>query len=67
MILRHIHRHQRGLSLGANMTPLIDVTFLLLTFFMLASHFASAEKVEFSLPRPLTIARRWTASSAIAS
>lgn len=52
MILRHIHRHQRGLSLGANMTPLIDVTFLLLTFFMLASHFASAEKVEMSLPRP---------------
>ncbi len=35
-----------------NMTPLIDVTFLLLTFFMLASHFASSEKVEMPLPRP---------------
>lgn len=35
-----------------NMTPLIDVTFLLLTFFMLASHFASSEKVEMALPRP---------------
>jgi biopolymer transport protein ExbD len=35
-----------------NMTPLIDVTFLLLTYFMLASHFASAEKPEMKLPRP---------------
>ena len=52
MILRHIHRHQRVLSAGASMTPLIDVAFLLLTFFMLASHFASAEKVEMPLPRP---------------
>jgi biopolymer transport protein ExbD len=34
------------------MTPLIDCTFLLLTFFMLTSHFASAEKLEMSLPRP---------------
>ncbi len=35
-----------------NMTPMIDVTFLLLTFFMLASHFASAEKIPVPLPRP---------------
>jgi biopolymer transport protein ExbD len=35
-----------------NMTPLIDVTFLLLTYFMLASHFASAEKPDMKLPRP---------------
>jgi len=35
-----------------NMTPMIDVTFLLLTFFMLASHFASVEKVNVDLPRP---------------
>jgi len=34
------------------MTPLIDVTFLLLTFFMLASHFASAEKTDIDLPEP---------------
>ncbi len=34
------------------MTPLIDVTFLLLTYFMLASHYASAEKPDMSLPRP---------------
>jgi len=34
------------------MTPMIDVTFLLLTFFMLASHFASAEKTDVDLPQP---------------
>jgi len=37
---------------GMNMTPLIDVTFLLLTFFMLSTHFASAEKMALELPRP---------------
>ncbi len=36
-----------------NMTPLIDVTFLLLTYFMLASHYASAEKPEdIEIPKP---------------
>ena len=34
------------------MTPLIDVTFLLLTYFMLASHYASAEKPDIHLPQP---------------
>jgi biopolymer transport protein ExbD len=31
---------------------MIDVTFLLITFFMLASHFASAEKIDVDLPQP---------------
>lgn len=35
-----------------NMTPLIDVTFLLLTYFMLASHYASAEKPDMTVPQP---------------
>lgn len=35
-----------------NMTPLIDVTFLLLTYFMLASHYASAERPDINLPKP---------------
>jgi biopolymer transport protein ExbD len=34
------------------MTPMIDITFLLLTFFMLASHFASVERVDLELPQP---------------
>ena len=39
-------------GLQFNMTPLIDCTFLLLTFFMLTSHFASSEKTEMELPKP---------------
>ncbi len=36
-----------------NMTPMVDVTFLLLTFCMLTTRFASTEKVqEVELPRP---------------
>jgi len=35
-----------------NMTPLIDVTFLLLTYFMLASHYATAERPDIALPKP---------------
>lgn len=45
-------RESSGQSVAPNMTPMIDITFLLLTFFTLSSHFASAEKVELSLPRP---------------
>ena len=52
MILRHLQRQQHAISLGINMAPMIDITFQLITFFMLASHFASAEKVEMKLPRP---------------
>ncbi len=39
-------------SRGINMTPMIDITFLLLTFFMLASHLASAERLPMEVPRP---------------
>jgi len=35
-----------------NMTPMIDVVFLLIIFFMLVSTFASAEQVRMSLPEP---------------
>lgn len=45
-------RESRSGSTAINMTPMIDITFLLLTFFTLSSHFASAEKVEIALPRP---------------
>jgi biopolymer transport protein TolR len=45
-------RESGGGALMPNMTPMIDITFLLLTFFTLSSHFASAEKIELDLPRP---------------
>jgi len=46
------HQHDRKPTGRINMIPMIDVTFLLLTFFMLASHFASAEKTDVNLPQP---------------
>jgi biopolymer transport protein ExbD len=35
---------------GPNLTPLVDVVFLLLLFFMLTSHFVREEVIELSLP-----------------
>jgi biopolymer transport protein ExbD len=35
-----------------NMTPMIDVVFLLIVFFMLVSQFSSAEHVEIKIPEP---------------
>ncbi len=35
-----------------NLTALVDVTVLLLTFFMVVNQFASAERVEMQLPQP---------------
>jgi biopolymer transport protein ExbD len=39
-------------SLTFNMAPMIDVVFLLIIFFVLVSHFASAERVPLDLPDP---------------
>jgi biopolymer transport protein ExbD len=39
-------------NIAINMTPMVDVTFLLLTFCMLTTRFASTEKVNVDLPRP---------------
>jgi len=44
-------RRQRP-PLAFNMTPMIDVVFLLIVFFMLVSTFASAEHVPMDLPQP---------------
>ena len=49
---RFLDRHGHIPIERVNMTPMIDVTFLLLTFFMVTSHFASAEKVDVDLPHP---------------
>lgn len=35
---------------GPNLTPLVDVVFLLLLFFMLTSHFVREEVIELNLP-----------------
>lgn len=49
---RYRDRSEHKTGWNFNMTPLIDVTFLLLTYFMLASHFASAERPDMQIPQP---------------
>ncbi len=39
---------------GPNLTPLIDVVFLLLVFFMLTAHFVSDEAIPVALPEATT-------------
>jgi biopolymer transport protein ExbD len=45
-------KRRARLPLAFNMTPMIDVVFLLIVFFMLVSTFASAENVAMDLPQP---------------
>ena len=46
----HIPSHNRTRGLGFNMTPMIDVVFLLIIFFLVSSHLARQEA---QLPLPL--------------
>ncbi|HTP78778.1 MAG TPA: biopolymer transporter ExbD [Bacteroidota bacterium] len=44
-------KHKKGrVSLRMDMTPMVDVAFLLLTFFMLATQFKPTEEVAIELP-----------------
>lgn len=44
--------HQRGpATISANMTPMVDVVFLLIIFFVLVAQITSSERVELTLPR----------------
>ena len=38
--------------MGVNLTPLVDVIFMLTIFFMLVTRFSSAEQVPMELPKP---------------
>jgi len=46
-------RPARG-NLGLNLTPLIDIVFLLLVFFMLTAHFVEDQAMDVSLPEAET-------------
>ncbi len=48
----HKNKYRPRPSLTINMSPMIDVVFLLIIFFVLVSHFASAELVPLELPDP---------------
>lgn len=41
---------RRHSSPGPNLTPLIDIVFLLLVFFMLTSHFVQEQSIDIELP-----------------
>lgn len=43
----------RPVKTGANLTPMIDMTFLLVVFFILVSRITSVEQVPLQLPTPL--------------
>lgn len=42
---------RRHSSVVLNLTPLIDIVFLLLVFFMLTAHFIEEERVDINLPK----------------
>ncbi len=43
--------YRRHSSFGLNLTPLIDIVFLLLVFFMLTAHFVEEKALDVELPR----------------
>ena len=44
------HKKKRRLSIRIDMTPMVDVAFLLLTFFMLTTYFSKPQTMELNLP-----------------
>jgi biopolymer transport protein ExbD len=58
-----IPQRTAGSDLGVNMTPMIDVVFLLIIFFLLSNHLARREA---RLPLPLPTIARQNASASMA-
>jgi len=48
------YEHRRRSAAVLNLTPLIDIVFLLLIFFMLTSHFIEKQVIPITLPRAET-------------
>lgn len=53
-------RTGRGASIGLSLTPLIDIVFLLLVFFMLTAHFVEERALDIQLPEARTGQARQT-------
>lgn len=60
--MREHFRFGRGRSVGVNLTPMIDVVFLLLIFFVLIAQFSSRERAEIELPWPEPSAAKYAYS-----
>jgi biopolymer transport protein ExbD len=56
--------HKQPVRVGFDMTPMIDVTFNLLVFFLLTSEFAKVKLVRLKLPEPLQVANKLEANDA---
>lgn len=50
--MRKVIRHRSQPSITFNVTPMIDIVFLLIIFFILVSRFADAEQAPMNLPGP---------------
>ncbi len=45
------YERRRGSNIVLNLTPLIDIVFLLLVFFMLTAHFIQDQAIDINLPK----------------
>jgi biopolymer transport protein ExbD len=48
--MQYERRWRRKSSIGLNLTPLIDIVFLLLVFFLLTAHFVKEKRLDIELP-----------------
>jgi biopolymer transport protein ExbD len=48
--MQYDRRWRRRSSIGLNLTPLIDIVFLLLVFFLLTAHFVKEKRLDIELP-----------------
>jgi len=63
--MRRTHRHPRTNTAEVNMTPLIDMVFILLIFFLVTSSFTKESGIEVSRPTAESGQRQETASIVI--
>lgn len=64
--MRKTHRHPQNTAANINMTPLIDMVFILLIFFLVTSSFTKEAGIEVSRPTAVSGERQETASIVVA-
>lgn len=64
--MRNTHRNKENTAVNVNMTPLIDMVFILLIFFLVTSSFTKEAGIEVSRPTADSGQRQETASIIIA-
>ncbi|MFQ5660698.1 MAG: ExbD/TolR family protein [Gammaproteobacteria bacterium] len=64
--MRNIHRTQQNVTANINLTPLIDMVFILLIFFLVTSSFTKEAGIEVSRPTAQSAERQEHASIIIA-